>query len=153
MTIELTSAGNSLSVASAGMSSGASTASAARQTMDSEVFMAMLVAQLRNQDPNAPMDTTDMLNQQTQLAQMEQLIALTETSQEQFGLSMRMAAMDLVGREVSYLDADGELVTGTAESASFAFAVPTIKVGDAHIALDKIMSVTPSTPSTPASGE
>ncbi|MFP5359146.1 MAG: flagellar hook assembly protein FlgD [Actinomycetes bacterium] len=136
MSIEVTAAG--------GISTGATPAAAPRQTMDSEVFMALLVAQLRYQDPSAPMDTNEMMSQQTQMASMEQLVALTETSQEQFGLSMRVAAMQLVGREVSYTDAEGETVTGVASSASFATAVPTLKVGDADIDLDKILSINPT---------
>ena len=80
-----------------------------------------------------------------QMAQMEQTVAQTETIQEQFALTMRMAAMGVVGQQVSYYDADGTVVTGEALSASFAASVPSIKVGDTDVALDSILSVN-STP-------
>ncbi|GMA35653.1 hypothetical protein [Demequina litorisediminis] len=90
------------------------------------------------------MDTTEMMSQQTQARlHGEGSRRLSQISQEQFALSMRVAAMGLVGQQVSYTDSEGTLVTGVASSASFADAVPTIAVGDESIALDRIMSTAP----------
>ncbi|WP_062382510.1 flagellar hook assembly protein FlgD [Demequina iriomotensis] len=125
------------------LTSGA-TASTASQEYDSEMFLSLLVAQLQNQDPSSPMDTNEMMSQQVQLASMEQLTELNTAMQEQFALTMRMAASDMVGKQVTYTDASGEIVEGVAESASFAYSVPTLTVGDEQIALDAIMSVTPT---------
>lgn len=127
-----------------GIYTGTAPTRAPKQTLDSEVFMALLVAQLRNQDPSSPMDTNEMMAQQTQLASLEQLTNLSGTSQEQFALTMRMAAMNLVGRDVTYTDADGGVVTGSATAASFADSVPSITVGDTAVKLDKILSIVPS---------
>ena len=85
---------------------------APKQTMDSEVFMSLLVTQLRNQDPSSPMDTNQMIAQTTQLAMMEQLTTLATTNEENFSLQMRTAAATLLGQEVSYTDSDGQAVTG-----------------------------------------
>lgn len=115
-----------------------------KQTLDSEVFMALLVAQLRNQDPSSPMDTNQMMAQQTSLASLEQLTSMTNTSQEQFALTMRMAAMNMVGREVSYADADGKILTGSATGASFANTVPSLTVGGKNVDLDHIVSILPT---------
>ncbi|MDF2917484.1 MAG: flagellar hook capping protein, partial [Microbacterium sp.] len=46
---------------------------APKQTLDSEVFLQLLVAQMKNQDPSSPLDTNEMMAQTTQLAMMEQL--------------------------------------------------------------------------------
>ena len=87
-----------------------------KQVMDSEVFMSLLVSQLRNQDPSSPMDTNQMISQTTQLAMMEKMTELTATSTENFSLQMRIAAAAIVGKEVSYLDPKTGLpVTGTAD--------------------------------------
>ncbi|MFV0632961.1 flagellar hook assembly protein FlgD [Demequina sp.] len=120
-------------------------ASTAKQELDSEMFMALLVAQLRNQDPSSPMDTNQMMSQQTQLASLEKLTEMSTVSQEQFALSMRVAAMNVVGQDVSYLLADGTVVEGHAAAASFADVVPTLDVDGEHIALDRILSIQPST--------
>ena len=131
-------------VTASGISTGTAPATPPKQNLDSEVFMTLLVAQLRNQDPSSPMDTNEMMSQQTQLASLEQLTGLTNTSQEQFALTMRMAALGLVGREVSYTDADGSVITGSATGASFADAVPSLTVGDATVSLERILSINPA---------
>ena len=79
-----------------------------KQSMDSEMFMQLLVSQLKNQDPSSPMDTNAMIGQTTQLAMMEQITNQTTTATEGFSLQMRIAASNLVGREVSYTGADGK---------------------------------------------
>ena len=116
-------------------------ATAAKKDMDQEVFLQLLVAQLRNQDPTSPMDTNEMMAQSTQLASMEQLTALADTSRESFALQMRIAASGMVGQEVSFVDADGVTRTGIASGVSFAASVPTVTVGEWTTPLDAVASV------------
>ncbi len=140
---------------SAPASSTGSTTSAAKNTLDSQAFLNLLVAQLANQDPSSPMDTNDLMAQTTQLATMEQLTELTSTSREGFALQMRMAAASLVGQQVTYTDAEGETQTGVVSSVSYTTAVPTVMVGDKEVTLDAVATVTtpgatPAPPTTPA---
>ena len=153
-------------------SSGVYAAEATRdpkQTMDSEVFMHLLVTQLRNQDPSSPMDTNQMISQTTELAMMEQLTTMAGLDEENFSLQMRTSAAALIGRTVSYTGPDGVAVTGVATSVSFVNAVPTVTVGGKEIQLDWISGVVdasapapetapevpevPAAPTPPAAGE
>ena len=119
------------------------------QTMDSEVFMKLLVTQLQNQDPSSPMDTNQMISQQTQLAMMEQITNQTTTANENFSLQMRIAAANLVGKQVSYTDATtGTSVTGTASAVSYANSVPTVTVNGKEVALDVISGITTTAPAS-----
>ena len=118
-----------------------SVARAPKQTMDSEVFMSLLVTQLRNQDPSSPMDTNQMIAQTTQLAMMEKLNSLATTNEENFSLQMRMAAASLVGQDVTFTDADGKEATGQATAVSYAGAVPQVTVNGQTIALDAISGI------------
>ena len=93
------------------------------------------------EDPSTPMDTNAMMSQTTQLAMMEQVTAQTTTANENFSLQMRIAASNLVGREVSYTGPDGVEVKGTATSVSFAEAVPKVSVGGKEVALDLISGI------------
>jgi len=122
-----------------------------KQTMDSEVFMHLLVTQLRNQDPSSPMDTNQMIAQTTQLAQMEKMTQMAETSTEDFSLQMRIAAASFVGKQVTYTGKDGVTVTGVAASVSFAGAVPTVSVGGVNVPLDLVSGITtvPASSTTP----
>ncbi|MCL3860862.1 flagellar hook assembly protein FlgD [Actinotalea sp. K2] len=121
----------------------------AKKELDKEVFLALLVAQLRNQDPTAPMDTSAMMAQSTQLASMEQLTGLADTSREQFGLQMRMAASNLIGQEVTFVDQDGVKQSGRVTGAAFDGAVPTVNVGEWTVPLDAVSSINPATIAAP----
>lgn len=139
MPIDATSAANAAATQATGMyTTGAGVTQEAKKSFDQEVFLALLVAQMRYQDPTSPMDTSDMMAQSTQLASMEQLTAVADTSRESFALQMRVAAINLVGQEVSYVDADGEVRTGVVDQVSFETAVPMVQIGDETVALDAI---------------
>ncbi|WP_349899729.1 flagellar hook assembly protein FlgD [Parafrigoribacterium soli] len=113
-----------------------------KQTLDSEAFMSLLVTQLKNQDPSSPMDTNQMIGQTTQLAMMEQLTSLSSTGTESFALQMRIAASSMIGQKVSYADANGTTISGTASAVSFAGPKPTVTVNGVEVALDSISGVT-----------
>lgn len=125
-----------------GMYSSATTTRTPNQSMDSEVFMSLLVTQLQNQDPSSPMDTNEMIAQTTQLAMMEKLTEMATASEEGFSLQMRTSAAALVGETVTYTDADGTEITGLVSSVSFADAVPVVTVNGKPVALDVISGVT-----------
>lgn len=104
--------------------------------------MKLLITQLQNQDPSSPMDTSDMMAQQTQLASMEQLTKIAGMTTESFALQMRMSAAGLINQSVSWLDADGVAHSGTVSAVSYATSPPTVTVGDQHIPLDAVSAVT-----------
>lgn len=116
------------------------------QTLDKQAFLSLLVAQLRYQDPSSPMDTSEMMAQSTQMASMEQLTAVADTTRESFALQMRVAASAMLGQAVSWTDADKKVQTGTVSGVDFSDVVPTVKVGDTNVPLDAISSVRSSRP-------
>ena len=112
---------------------------APQQEMNADVFMQLLVTQLRNQDPSSPMDTNEMLAQTTQLASMEQLTTMTKLTEENFSLNMRAAASALLGQSVDYTDADGKTASGTVSSVTFAAKVPVVNVNGVAVRLDELL--------------
>jgi flagellar basal-body rod modification protein FlgD len=110
-----------------------------QQSMNSEVFMHLLVTQLRNQDPSSPMDTNEMMAQTTALASMEQLTTLTGLTDESFSLQMRAAASALLGQKVEYPGEDSTTKTGTVTGVSFADRVPMVTVDGKAIRLDALL--------------
>ena len=141
-----------------GLYTGANGASTAKKSLDNETFMTLLVAQLKYQDPSSPMDTTEMMAQTTQLASMEKLTTMTDTIAESFALQMRDAAATLLGKQVSYTQADGTVKTGVAQSVSYAYSVPMVVVDGVEVTLDAVQTVqtagsapvVPPAPTTPA---
>lgn len=115
---------------------------APKQTMDGEMFMNMLVIQLKNQDPSSPMDTNAMIGQTTQLAMMEKLTEISARSGDGLSLQMRSSAAALIGKAVSYTGPDGSTLNGTATAVSFAGTTPQVTVNGTAIALDALTGVT-----------
>lgn len=126
----------------AGDATQASAVRTPSQTMDANVFMSLLVTQLKNQNPSAPMDTNQMMSQTLQLSMMEKMTELTTNSKEGFSLQMRTAAAQLIGHSVGYTLADGTTGTGVASSVSYAGSVPSVTIGDLSVPLDSITGLT-----------
>lgn len=131
-----------------GSTAGTTTTSTPSKELDKDTFLKLLVAQLTNQDPSSPMDTSDMMAQTTQLSMMESLSAIQSAASEQFALQMRMASADLVGKQVTWTDADGETQTGVVSSVDYSASVPVLKVGTTDLPLDSVASVTTAPAST-----
>ena len=113
-----------------------------KQTMDSEVFMSLLVTQLKNQDPSSPMDTNAMIGQSTQLAMMEKLTQLATDTAQGLQTQQRAAAAALLGRTVTYLGADGSTATGPVSGITYAGTTPTLTVGSVSVPLDTVTTIT-----------
>lgn len=129
-------------VTAAGEASQASAVRTPSQSMDANVFMSLLVTQLKNQNPSAPMDTNQMMSQTLQLSMMEKMTELTTNSKEGFSLQMRTAAAQLIGHSVGYALADGTTGTGIASSVSYAGSVPSVMIGDLAVPLDSVTGLT-----------
>lgn len=121
-----------------------STASTRTVTQDynSQLFLKLLTTQLANQDPSSPMDSTQMIEQTSQLASMEQLTKLTSTSSENYALQQRTAAANVIGKTVSWTDSDGVAQSGVATAVAFTGAAsPTVTVGSAKVALGDLTGI------------
>ena len=75
-----------------------------------EMFLKLLVAQLKNQDPTSPMDQKDMMAQMAQFSSVEQLSNMAKTMESMQLTTSFANSVSLMGKTVSYLGADGESV-------------------------------------------
>jgi flagellar basal-body rod modification protein FlgD len=98
---------------------GATTNSSVKVTGDltdpyeqKEMFLKLLVAQLKNQDPTSPMDQKDMLGQMAQFSTVEQLTNLAKTMGTMQVNATFASSVNLIGKTVSYIGADGNTVAG-----------------------------------------
>lgn len=110
MTIESTT---SLAVSS--NSSTSATASEAL-TVDYDSFLQLLTAQVQNQDPLEPMDSTTFVSQLAQLSQVEQSIVTNSNLEEinaKLAASGALSDLKLIGYEVTLADDAIELIDGS----------------------------------------
>jgi flagellar basal-body rod modification protein FlgD len=64
--------------ADASANSPASTPSSSSALAQESTFLQLLVAQIKNQDPTQPMDSTAFLSQLAQFSQLEQLVGIRQ---------------------------------------------------------------------------
>src|SRR4051812_37254371 len=102
---------------------------------DKDTFLKLLVAQLKYQDPSKPADSTQFLAQTAQFTQVEKLDQLVHDQSTMLANQQMLSASNLVGKTITYSDANGADVTGVVAKATFGGSAPTLKVGDTDVPL------------------
>ncbi|WP_066516843.1 flagellar hook capping FlgD N-terminal domain-containing protein [Curtobacterium ammoniigenes] len=121
-------------------------ANASQNSMTASDFMQLLVAQLQNQDPSQPMDSSQMVQQTTELGMMQEMTSMQSTSSSALTYQAQAAAADLIGKTISYTDTSGAAASGIVTGASFSGSSPTVSVNGTTVALSGVLGVT-QTPS------
>lgn len=115
-------------------------AAAKSSKVDQDVFLKLLVAQLKYQDVSKPMDPTQMMSQMAQLTSVDKLTALVDGQKAASVSSQLSLAANLVGRKVTWNDASGahtEAVSEVRISGDDLF----LKVGPSEINATIITSI------------
>ena len=112
---------------------GTSSVSNDKATLDKDGFLKLFIAQLTHQDPTSPMDTNESVNQMASFTMVEQITSMTSSNAQIAKTLTTSNAVALIGRTVTYVDADGEtLKTGKVERVSTsADGVSTLTIGGA----------------------
>ncbi|QND62775.1 flagellar hook assembly protein FlgD [Mesorhizobium loti] len=93
------------------------TASTSKTAVDYQSFLKLLIAEMKNQDPTKPMDSTQYVAQLATFSQVEQSVQ-TNTKLDQIMQSSALSQADaLIGRSIT--SADGK-TTGTVASVRLA---------------------------------
>jgi len=122
-------------------SSGSGTSAPASSQLDQDTFLKLMVAQLRNQDPMNPTDSSQFLAQTAQFTSLEKLEQVADQSAQAFAAQMAFGASGMVGKAITYTDADGAEATGTVASVRFGPSGPLLDVDGAEVALDKVVGL------------
>lgn len=97
--------------------------------LDKNAFLKLMMTQMKNQDPLNPQDPSQYLGQLAQLTSVEQMTNIaqsaTTTAQEQ----NTGTALQLLGHNVTYLDGQGNSVTGLVQKIDFTSSGPSLTVG------------------------
>ncbi len=76
------------------------TSAASAATVDYESFLKLLVAQMKNQDPTAPMESTEYVAQLATFSQVEQQVQMNKKLDDILQASALSQASGLIGRDV-----------------------------------------------------
>ena len=99
-------------------SSTSSTTATSNNTVDYNTFLQLLIAEMKNQDPTNPMDTSQYMSQFAQLSSVEQAMQ-TNTKLDSLLSSQALSQADgLIGKNVSFTDSTGATFSGKVASIS-----------------------------------
>lgn len=119
----------------------ASTDTSTKAADDKQTFLALLVAQLRYQDPSNPTDSSQFMAQTAQFTALEKMQDVADRMNQLVFSQTAFGASNLVGRTVTYLGADGASATGVVHGVTFGSAGPELQVDGTKIALAAVQSV------------
>jgi len=116
---------------------------------DKQMFLELMVAQLRYQDPMNPADSGEFLAQSAQFTALEKMQDVADRTAELLGAQMAFGASALVGRQVSWLGEDGTTTkTGQIDGVTFGAKGPIFDIDGTDVPLGAILSVTAESSST-----
>jgi flagellar basal-body rod modification protein FlgD len=91
-------------------------------------FLKLFVAQLQHQDPMNPMNDSDFMGQMASFSSLEQISNLAAANNQMAANLSSTSAIGLIGRTVSYVDANDEIHTGVVEKVTTAGGSPSLTV-------------------------
>jgi len=124
------------------MNPTAATTGASSTSINQDQFLQLLVAQLQNQDPLTPTDSTTFITQLAQFTQLEQTQKQTATFDQVLKLQQLTSGSSLLGKTVDYTPANGSAATGTVSAAAVqADGTVALSVGGVTVPLDQVTQV------------
>ena len=91
-------------------------------------FLKLMVAQLQHQDPMNPMQDSDMMGQMASFSTLEQITNMAAANQTIASNLTSTGAIGLIGRTVTYTDANDLTHTGVVEKVTTAGGKPSLTV-------------------------
>ena len=119
---------------------------------DKDMFLQLMVAQLRYQDPMNPTDSSQFLSQNAQFTALEKMQDVADQTAALLNSQVAFGSAGLVGKSVTWLDDQGNTVPGTVDGVTFGASGPVLDVDGASVTLAQIQSIGTSASAPASSG-
>jgi flagellar basal-body rod modification protein FlgD len=117
---------------------------------DKEMFLNLMVAQLRYQDPLNPTDSGEFLAQNAQCTALEKMQDVADQTAALLSAQISFGAAGMVGKDVTYLTEDGTPASGVVGSVTYDASGPLLQIGDDSVTLGQISSISAPASASPA---
>ena len=134
---------DAVSATNVATSSAATTVTRKDQGSQKDMFLKLLVAQMKYQDPANPASSSEFMAQTATFTQVEKLEEIAAQNASLLSLQRSSSASALVGRTVSYSDENGATRTGLVTSVRLGSTTTeaTAMVGGVSVAMGRITEV------------
>ncbi|MDB5084656.1 MAG: flagellar hook assembly protein FlgD [Bacilli bacterium] len=113
----------------------------AKQNLDKNAFLQLLVTELQHQDPSAPMDNQQFIAQMAQFSSLEQMNNMASGISTMGTNNSLGVSVGLIGKTITALDSDGNPVKGIVTGMTMNNGIAHVLVGQKSIELTNISSV------------
>jgi len=114
-----------------------------------DAFLQLLLTQVSNQDPLEPLDNTEMVAQLAQFSALEQMSNVAsgvETLSGNIDQLNFINASNLLGKEITGLDQEGQFIQGTVEHVQLDGSVVMLTVNDRLVSMAGVQAIRDSSP-------
>lgn len=108
---------------------------------DKQMFLELLVAQLRYQDPLNPTDSGEFLAQSAQFTALEKMQEVADQVGLLLNAQLAFGATGMLGSSVDYLDATGQTATGVVRGVTYTADGPVLNVDGVSVPIGSVASV------------
>jgi len=121
--------------------SQASSVTSGLEGLDLDSFLRLLIAELQNQDPMSPMENSEILQQVSQIREIQSNQQMIQTL-ESLTLGENMStATSLLGQNIIGLTDQSEFVNGRVDRITVEDGVPKLHIGEHTIGLNNISEI------------
>ena len=114
----------------------------ALDSVSSDTFLKLLVAQLKYQNPLEPTDSSAFMAQTAQFTMVEKISALAKQSQSTLLAERGVMASSFIGKKITAVGPDGTDVTGVVNKIRLGTDGPWLQMGSTEVSLDAVREVT-----------
>src|SRR5687768_15627534 len=111
------------------------------QGSQKDMFLKLLVAQMKYQDPSNPASSSEFMAQTATFTQVEKLEEIAAQNASLVALQRSLSAGALVGHTVSYTGEDGSTKTGTVGSVKITGDEPSAVVDGVDVPMGRLTEV------------
>jgi flagellar basal-body rod modification protein FlgD len=115
---------------------------------DKEMFLNLMVAQLRYQDPMNPADSGEFLAQNAQFTALEKMQDVADQTAALLSTQISFGAAGMVGKNVTYMNEDGTTTSGLVGSVTYDASGPMLVVDGSSVSLGQIQSISATSAGT-----
>lgn len=137
-----------------GVTSGGTSTAPANSFGDQKVFLELMVAQMRYQDPLNPADSSEFMAQTAQFTALEKMQAVADQTAMLLSTQLAFGASSMIGQTVRWYDESGAELSGTVQGTTYLSTGPMLSVDGHQVPITGVISVgtAPTITAPPPSG-
>lgn len=111
------------------------------EMFDPQMFLNLLVAQLKYQDPTNPTDTSQFMSQTAMLSQVQTMNSMSSTLSDLVAAQQASSATAMIGKAISFVDPSGKQTSGIVDAVSLKGGQAMLHVGNLAVPLAGVLAV------------